>query len=126
VTDSAIPLSPTRIHGDTVYVSGQLGFDPKTSEIPEDFREEVRFAIESLRANLEAVGASLGTVLKTTVFLTRADDFAAMNDVYRQAFPRPHPARSTVVTGLTLPSLHFEIEAVAHLASGNADPSRGV
>jgi len=63
---------------------------------------------------LVAAGGSLATVVKTTVYLTRQHDFAAMNTVYASYFPGAKPARSTVIVTLAAPALLFEIEAVAY------------
>lgn len=110
-----IPLSQTRTHGDLVYVSGQLGADPETGTIPEGFASEVRHALDSLRHQLESAGASLDSVLKTTVFIRHERDFGQMNAIYAEYFKEPYPARSTIVTTLARPEARFEIEATAHL-----------
>ncbi|HEX7297643.1 MAG TPA: RidA family protein [Solirubrobacteraceae bacterium] len=107
------PLTQYRTHGDLVFTSGQIGLLPDGA-IPEDFGRQAHLAIQALKRQLEAAGASLETTIKTTVFVTRHDDFAAMNQIYTEYFHDPWPARSTVVTGLALPGLLFEIEAVAH------------
>src|SRR5262245_30258092 len=109
----AIPLSHHRSYGEWVFTSGQIGRDPEGS-IPPDFGAQMRVAFESLRTNLEAAGAALDTVVKTTVFLTRHKDFAEMNDIYNEYFSEPWPARSTLVAGMVRSELLFEIEAIAH------------
>lgn len=110
---TTIPLSHHRSHDEWVFTSGQIGRDTD-GIIPDEFGAQMRVAIESLRRNLEEAGASLDTVIKTTVFLTRQEDFAAMNEIYAQYFTHPWPARSTVVAGMVRPELLFEIEAIAH------------
>lgn len=108
-----IPLSHHRSHDGWVFTSGQIGRDVD-GITPDEFGAQVQVALESLRRNLEAAGASLETVVKTTVFLTRQDDFAEMNEIYAKYFSQPWPARSTVVAGMVRPELLFEIEAIAH------------
>jgi len=110
-----VPLSSTRTHGGLVFVSGQVGRDPSTGEVPPSFGDQARIAISNLRRALESEGASLSSVLKTTVFITAQERFAEMNEVYAQSFEEPYPARTTVVSGLARPGLEFEIEAIAHL-----------
>jgi len=110
---TTIPLSSHRSHDEWVFTSGQIGRDADGT-IPDGFGAQMRVAIESLRRNLEAAGASLETVVKTTVFLTRRDDFAEMNDIYAECFPQPWPARSTVVAGMVRSELLVEIEAIAY------------
>lgn len=109
------PLSQHRSHGDLVFTSGQLGFEPDGTVSP-DFGRQTELAMESLKSRLESAGSSLECVLKATVFITRRGDFAAMNEIYGRFFAEPWPARSTIVTELVLPELLFEIEVVAHRA----------
>jgi 2-iminobutanoate/2-iminopropanoate deaminase len=117
VTDSAtIPISQFRAHAGLVFISGQLGFDPETGNIPDDYETEIRNALTALLSVADAAGATAATVLKTTVFITTAADFAQMNAIYQSVFPGALPARSTIVTALAHPTARFEIEAVAHVS----------
>ena len=101
--------------GDLVFVAGQLGLKPGDKTVEGDITEQTEQVMRNLTAILDAAGSSLDRLVKTTVFLQRLDDFAAMNEVYaRHVGDRP-PARSTVeVAGLPSGAL-VEIEAVAHL-----------
>jgi 2-iminobutanoate/2-iminopropanoate deaminase len=94
-------------------MSGQVGRTPDGT-IPPGFSDQMRAALESLKTHLESAGASLASVVKTTVFLTRDSDFAEMNDIYTEFFGQPWPARSTVVTGMVRPEFLFEIDAIAY------------
>ncbi len=116
------PYSQAIKSGSLVYTAGQVGLDPRTGKLVGDgVAEQARQVLENLSAILGAAGASLGEVVKTTVFLTDMGDFAALNEVYKGYFSgdRP-PARSTVqVAALPLGAL-VEIECVAILPSGEA------
>jgi 2-iminobutanoate/2-iminopropanoate deaminase len=112
------PLSPVRVLGQTVYASGQIGIDPATGTVPERFEDEVRLALASLDAALASVGSTAADVVQATIYLTSALDFTAMNAVYAAHFGAPFPARTTLITGLALPELRFEIDAVAGLGDG--------
>jgi enamine deaminase RidA (YjgF/YER057c/UK114 family) len=103
------------MHGDQVFVSGQIGVEADGS-IPAAFDRQVELAIDSLEKVLLGTGTTLAGVLKTTVILVRREDFAAMNELYAARFADPAPARTTVVAELVLPGLLFEIDAVACLA----------
>jgi 2-iminobutanoate/2-iminopropanoate deaminase len=108
------PYSPVVVSGDLVYTAGQVGTD--TSGAPADGIEaQTRQALENLRLCLEAAGAGLGDVLKVTAYLTDMASFAAYNEVYREVFDPPYPARTTVGAMLA-PGLLVEIEAVARRA----------
>ena len=100
--------------GDLVYLSGQTGQDPSTGEIVSGgVAAETRQALDNLTVVLRAAGVDLTSVVKCNVFLADIDDFPAMNAVYAQVMPAPHPARATVgVTGLAL-GARVEIECVA-------------
>jgi 2-iminobutanoate/2-iminopropanoate deaminase len=111
---SSSPLSAATILNGVIYSSGQVGRDPETGRVPEDFAAQVHTAIANLKRVLEAGGGSLATVLKTTVFLTKQQDFATMNELYGGYFPSQKPARSTLIVALADPTLQFEIEAIAY------------
>lgn len=113
---STSPLSAASVLGGVIYTSGQVGRDPQTGRVPEDFAAQVHAAFANLTRALGAGGGSLATVVKTTVFLTEQHHFTAMNAIYSSYFPDHKPARSTLILGLADPSLQFEIEAIAYQA----------
>jgi|SRR5579872_2124830 len=100
-----------------VYLSGQIALDPATMEIVSGgITEQTERVLENIKAVLEAAGASLGSVLKTTVFLKSMDDFKAMNEVYARYFTVDPPARSTVQAAKLPRDVMVEIEAIAAMA----------
>jgi 2-iminobutanoate/2-iminopropanoate deaminase len=111
------PLSPGLIAGPYLFISGQIGVDPASGALAEGGVEAQTEQILTNMAELLAVaGLAMSDVVKTTVFLTRVDDFAAMNGVYRTHFSEPFPTRSTVVVvALARPELVVEIEAIAQV-----------
>jgi 2-iminobutanoate/2-iminopropanoate deaminase len=113
---STSPLSAATISGSLVHTSGQVGREPGSGEVSPSFETQMRVALANLDAVLAAAGSSRDRVLKTVVFITRREDFAAMNRLYAEHFSEPWPARSTIVCQLAGEPLLFEIEAVAELA----------
>lgn len=96
-----------------VFTAGQVGVDPATGQaVPGGVREQTRQVLRNVQAILQAAGADLDSVIKTTCFLTDINDFAAFNEVYREFFSSDPPARSTVQVGLVSP-WQVEIEAIA-------------
>lgn len=109
------PYSQAVIAGDMVFSAGSIALDAATGAMvgDGDVAAETRKALQNLGAVLEAAGASLGTVVKTTVFLADMNDFAAMNAVYAEFFSEPFPARSAVQAAALPKGARVEIEAVA-------------
>ena len=97
-----------------VFVAGQAAIDPKTNELElGDIRSEVRRTLQNIQAILQAAGSSLRDVVRVGVFLADINDFAAMNEVYREFFPEDPPARTTV--GVHLPKIKVEIDCIARV-----------
>ncbi len=98
----------------TLYVSGQVGQDLKTKQIPPDFETEVKTLLNNIGIVLKAAGMTYKDVVSVQVYLTDMDRFQKMNAVYVTFFPDPRPARTTVgVTTLAAPAAHIEITVTA-------------
>jgi len=110
------PYSQAVVSDGWVYVSGQIPFDPKTMEqVPGGIREQTDRSLKNLRAILEASGAGLDTVVKTTVFLADMGDFKTMNEVYARHFGDHRPARAAVEAAGLPRGVDVEIECVARV-----------
>ncbi len=109
------PYSQGVAYGDLVFTSGQLPLDPVTMAFPEGgVQEQTRQSLLNLKAVLEKSGASLDSVLKTTCFLARMEDFAAFNAIYSEFFGATGaPARSCIQAGKLPKEALVEIEAIA-------------
>ena len=108
------PYSQAIKVGEFVYTSGQVAIDPATGEfIDGGIAEQTERVLKNVAAVLEAAGSSLDQVVKTLVFLSDMNDFAAMNEVYAKFFTGAPPARSTVQAARLPKDARIEIEAVA-------------
>lgn len=97
-----------------VFVSGQLPIDPATGAFPsEDAAEQTRQPLENVKAILTEAGYSMDQVVKTTVFLSDINDFAAMNEVYASYFTAPFPARAAFEVANLPKGAKVEIEVIA-------------
>ncbi|MHB8526004.1 MAG: RidA family protein [Candidatus Acidiferrales bacterium] len=97
-----------------IFISGQVAFDPATSQIVEgDIAKQTERVMENLKAIVEAAGSMLDKVVKTTVFLKDMDEFAKMNEVYGRYFPANAPARATVEVARLPRDVRVEIELIA-------------
>jgi 2-iminobutanoate/2-iminopropanoate deaminase len=107
-------FSPAVMVDGTLYISGQLGQDLKTRQIPGDFEAEVKKALDNIGIVLKAAGMSYGDAVSVQVYLTDMDLFARMNAVYITVFKEPRPSRTTVgVAKLASPAAHIEITVTA-------------
>jgi 2-iminobutanoate/2-iminopropanoate deaminase len=104
--------SQARIFGPFVMAAGQVGINPETGRLAEGTQAQVVQATRNLEQVLLAAGSRLSDVVKTTCFLADIGDFAEFDAAYRELFPQPLPARSTVGVALAA-NLRFEIEAIA-------------
>lgn len=102
-----------RATGSFLFCSGQVGLKPSGELLKADVKEQTAQCIRNLSAVLEAAGLSITNVVKTTVFLSTMDHFAAMNEVYGTFFRTAPPARSTVAVAGLPRSVDVEIEAIA-------------
>jgi len=100
-----------------LFLSGQVPLDPDTGLLLQGtVQEEVTRVMDNLKAVLEAAGSGLPRVVRTTVYLTSLEDFAAMNEVYARHFGAHSPARSTVQVSALPKGARVEIDAIATLA----------
>jgi 2-iminobutanoate/2-iminopropanoate deaminase len=106
--------SPGARAGRMVFVSGQVPKDPRTGLTVEgDIRQQTRLVLENTARVLNAAGGSLADVVSVTAYLADMGDWEAFNEVYREMFSRPYPARTTV--GAELRGFLVEISVVAAL-----------
>ena len=102
--------------GDTVYLSGQIPLDPKSGVlVGGSIERSAERIFDNLEAVLREAGLTFQVVVKTTVFLTRTEDFPAMNAVYAKRFGDHRPARSTVTVAALPKGASLEIDLIARL-----------
>jgi 2-iminobutanoate/2-iminopropanoate deaminase len=108
------PYSQAVVINGMVYLSGQIPLDPSTNQLIEGgIEQQTERVLENLKAVLEAAGASLASVVKTTVFLKDMAEFPKMNEVYSRYFPENPPARSTVQAAKLPRDVNVEIDCIA-------------
>jgi 2-iminobutanoate/2-iminopropanoate deaminase len=108
------PYSQAISCGELVYTSGQIALDPASGElVGDDIEAQTHRVLQNLQAVLSSAGASLSSVIKTTVFLTHMSDFQAMNAIYAGYFEGLAPARSTVAVAELPRKARVEIECIA-------------
>jgi len=110
------PYSQAMKSNGFVFLSGQVALDPLSGDlVGSDVRQQAERVLENLKEILEAAGASLNHVVRTTVFLKDMNDFPAMNEVYGRYFVSAPPARSTVQVARLPKDALVEIDVIAAL-----------
>ena len=113
VAKSSSPLSQGIRYGNLIFLSGQLGRNPETGQLENEFRVQVKRAMNNLKEILEASGSSMDMVLKTTIFITDLSNVKELNEVYQEFFNKPYPARSCVEVSALALKAEVEIELIA-------------
>ncbi|MCX6312534.1 MAG: RidA family protein [Bacteroidetes bacterium] len=107
------PYSHGVLHGNLLFISGQVGKHPQTGEIPADVEGQTKRVMENLKAILAEAELNFTNVVKTTIFLKDLNDFGKVNEIYGSYFTSDFPARETVeVSRLPLDVL-VEISVIA-------------
>jgi 2-iminobutanoate/2-iminopropanoate deaminase len=109
---SHLPFSPAVQFGDLIFVSGQASVDAAGALVPDTFEGEFRRSLENLRKVLETAGSDLRHVVQTRNYVRDPAHLAHYNELYREYFSAPYPARTTITHCLP-PTLHYEIECLA-------------
>jgi 2-iminobutanoate/2-iminopropanoate deaminase len=107
------PYSQAIVSNGFVFCSGTVGIDPQTGELAEGIADQTERALLNLAAILEAAGASMDDLVKTTIFYTDVNDFVTINEVYGRHMPDPPPARSAPAFVQLPRGILISIEAVA-------------
>jgi 2-iminobutanoate/2-iminopropanoate deaminase len=108
---SHLPFSPCVVVGNLIFVSGQASVDKAGNIITDTFEGEFRRSMENVRLVLEAAGSDLAHVVQTRIYIRDAANLPLYNQLYREYFPQPAPARTTITDCLP-PDLKYEAVAV--------------
>ena len=111
------PYSQAIVSGNMLFTSGQIPVNPETGEIPEGVEAQANQVFTNLKNLIEAAGARMEKVVKTSVFIKNMDDFGIINEVYAKYFTSPYPARSCVEVAKLPKGVLIEIEAIAEITA---------
>ncbi|HRX43578.1 MAG TPA: RidA family protein [Clostridia bacterium] len=106
------PYSQAVKAGNMLFLSGQLPIDASAGTMPEGITEQTRQSLRNAASIIESTGAGLSNVVKTTVFLSDMNNFASMNEVYKEFFTEGFPARSAVEVARLPKDALVEIEMI--------------
>lgn len=109
------PYSQAIVSGNLLFTSGQIPINPETGEIPDGVVAQARQALTNVKNLIEASGASIDNVIKTSVFIKDMNDFAKINEIYAEFFTEPYPARSCVEVARLPKDVLLEVETIVEL-----------
>lgn len=118
------PFSDGVLAGNTLYIAGRLGLDPKTSKIPDDIDQEARTVLDGIKSVLSEAGMTMDDLVFVQIFCPDVSLYAKFNDVYKTYFGKDYPARAFVGSGPLLRGAHFEINAIAVKKTNGFVPAR--
>jgi len=109
------PYSQAIQAGDFLYVSGQIGMDPKTGELTGGIETQTKQVLQNLQAILTEAGTSFSDVVKFTIYIQSMDDFATVNEIYGVYLEEPYPARATVEVARLPKDALVEMDAIVYM-----------
>ena len=109
----ALPFSDAVLVGDTLYIAGHIGFDPKTGQPPASAEDEARLVMESIKQTVESAGMTMDDMVTMQVFCTDLKLYDTFNGVYRNYFHRDFPARAFLGTDKLLRGARYEVMGIA-------------
>lgn len=110
------PYSQAVVHGNTLYLSGQIAIDPESGELmTSDIKIETSQVMNNIEAVLQRAGTDFSQVIKSSIFLKNMDDFPDVNEVYGSRFSGQYPARETVAVRTLPKNVNVEISMIVAL-----------
>ncbi len=107
------PFSNAILAGDTLYLAGSIGLDPKTGKAPDKIEDEVKLLLDGYKATLAAAGMTMDDLVYVQVFCTDLSYYDKFNAAYKSYFSKDFPARAFIGAGSLLRGGHFEMQAIA-------------
>lgn len=108
------PYSQAIQAGDFIYVSGQIGVDPKSGNVVDGIDKQTHQVLKNLQAILTEAGTDFSQVVKFTIYLTSIEDFTVVNEIYGSYLQKPYPARATVEVSHLPKDVLVEMDAVVY------------
>jgi 2-iminobutanoate/2-iminopropanoate deaminase len=118
------PFSSAVLAGNTLYLSGHIGVDLSTNNVPADVKDEVRLMLDVFRGTLASAGFSMAELVYVQIFCSDVSLFDTFNGIYRAYFDGPLPARAFIGSGPLLFGARFEIQGIAVRAESLGSASK--
>jgi reactive intermediate/imine deaminase len=108
-----LPFSDAVLLGNTLYLAGHIGLDPKTGNPPASAEEEARLVMNGIKQTLEAAGMTMDDLVSVQVFCSDVSLYDSFNAVYRTYFSQKYPARAFIGSGKLLFGARYEVMGIA-------------
>lgn len=108
-----LPFSDGVLVGDTLYIAGHIGMDPRSDRAAEDPRMEAKLVMDRVKATVKSAGLTMDDVVLMQVFCTDLALYDTFNEVYRNYFPHGFPARAFLGANSLLRGAHYEVLGIA-------------
>jgi 2-iminobutanoate/2-iminopropanoate deaminase len=112
-TGASLPFSEAVWSGNTLYVAGHLGLDPKTQQVPADAAQEAKLVLDAVKETLQRAGLTMDDMASVTVYCTDLKLYDTFNGVYKGYFHGNYPARAFIGVAQLVRSAHFEVQGIA-------------
>jgi 2-iminobutanoate/2-iminopropanoate deaminase len=110
---AALPFSQAVMAGDTLYVAGHIGLDPKTQKAADNIDAEAHAVMDAVKHTIESAGLKMEDLVSVTVYCTDLELYDAFNTVYRGYFQGHYPARAFIGVNRLVRGAHFEVAGIA-------------
>jgi len=110
---ASVPFSDAVWFDNTLYVSGHIGFEPKTMAVPKDPALEAKYVLDAVKATVENAGLSMDDLVSVTIYCSDLGLYDTFNSVYKTYFRGNYPARAFVGVAQLLRGAHFEVQGIA-------------
>ena len=110
---ASLPFSEAVWSGNTLYVAGHIGMDPKTQNVPPDAALEAKLVLDAVKATVERAGLTMDDFVSVTVYCSDLNLYDTFNTVYKGYFHSNYPARAFVGVAQLLRGAHFEVQGIA-------------
>lgn len=107
------PFSNAILYGDTLYLAGSIGLDPKTGKPPEKIEDEIKLLLDSYKTTLAQANMTMDDLAYVTIYCSDLSYYEKFNAAYKTYFSKDFPARAFIGAGSLLRGGHFEMQAIA-------------
>ncbi len=119
-----LPFSEAVLNGNTLYIAGHIGIDPKTDQAAQNAQVEAKLVMDAVKMTVESAGLTMDNIVSVTVYCTDLGLYDTFNTVYKTYFHEKYPARAFIGASRLLRGAHFEVQGIASNAGASVKDDR--